>query len=95
MEVTLAFQIQNLIKSCLIYDANFQKYFETIYYYISIVIFYLGLIIAFLIIAIFHKYNDSGYSDKINSFGKQLAMHIAASNPISLTSDEIQKEIID
>ncbi len=34
-------------------------------------------------------------SDKINSFGKQLAMHIAASNPIALTSDSIQKEIID
>ena len=33
--------------------------------------------------------------DKINSFGKQLAMHIAASNPISLTTDKIQKEIID
>ena len=34
-------------------------------------------------------------SGKINSFGKQLAMHIAASNPIALTSDKIQKEIID
>jgi len=33
--------------------------------------------------------------DKVNSFGKQLAMHIAASNPIALTSDKIQKEIID
>ena len=28
-------------------------------------------------------------------FGKQLSMHIAASNPIALTSDKIQKEIID
>jgi len=34
-------------------------------------------------------------SDKINSFGKQLAMHIAASNPIALTSDKIEKEILD
>ena len=34
-------------------------------------------------------------SDKINSFGKQLAMHIAASNPIALTSEKIQKEILD
>jgi elongation factor Ts len=34
-------------------------------------------------------------SDKVNSFGKQLAMHIAATNPIALTSDKIQKEIID
>ncbi len=34
-------------------------------------------------------------SDKINLFGKQLAMHIAASNPIALTSDKIKQEIID
>jgi len=34
-------------------------------------------------------------SDKVIFFGKQLAMHIAASNPIALTSDKIQKEIID
>ena len=34
-------------------------------------------------------------SDKINIFGKQLAMHIAASNPIALTHDNINKEIID
>ena len=38
---------------------------------------------------------NSEESDKVNSFGKQLAMHIAASNPIALTSDKIQKEIID
>ena len=31
-------------------------------------------------------------SDMINSFGKQLAMHIAASNPIALTSDKIEKK---
>jgi len=34
-------------------------------------------------------------SEEINSFGKQLAMHIAASNPIALTSDKIEKETID
>ena len=34
-------------------------------------------------------------TEKANSFGKQLAMHIAASNPIALTSDKIRKEIID
>ncbi len=34
-------------------------------------------------------------NDKIKSFGKQLSMHIAASNPIALNSDEIQKEILD
>ena len=34
-------------------------------------------------------------SDNINLFGKQLAMHIAASNPIALTSEMIEKELID
>ena len=34
-------------------------------------------------------------SDTVNSFGKQLAMHIAASNPIALTSDKIEKDIMD
>ncbi len=34
-------------------------------------------------------------SEKIDVFGKQLAMHIAASNPIALTSDKIKKEVID
>ena len=34
-------------------------------------------------------------SEEINTFGKQLAMHIAASNPIALTSDKIEKETID
>ena len=34
-------------------------------------------------------------NDKINLFGKQLSMHIAASNPLALNSDEINQEIID
>ena len=34
-------------------------------------------------------------SDIINSFGKQLAMHVAASNPLALTSDDIDKEVIE
>ena len=34
-------------------------------------------------------------SKKIDLFGKQLSMHIAASNPISINSEEIKKEIID
>ena len=34
-------------------------------------------------------------SNKIDVFGKQLAMHIAASNPIALTSDKINQEILD
>ena len=32
--------------------------------------------------------------DKIDLFGKQLSMHIAASNPISVSSEEISKEIL-
>ena len=34
-------------------------------------------------------------SDIINIFGKQLAMHIAASNPIALSSNSISKQVID
>ena len=34
-------------------------------------------------------------SEKINLFGKQLSMHVAASNPIALNADEIDQEIID
>ena len=33
-------------------------------------------------------------SEKIKSFGKQLSMHIAASNPLSIDIDGIQNEII-
>lgn len=33
-------------------------------------------------------------NEKVKSFGKQLSMHIAASNPIALNSDEIQKDIL-
>ena len=33
-------------------------------------------------------------NDKISHFGKQLSMHIAASNPLALISDEISTEIL-
>ena len=33
--------------------------------------------------------------EKIKNFGKQLSMHIAASNPLALNSEKIDKEIID
>ena len=33
-------------------------------------------------------------NEQINSFGKQLSMHIAASNPIALNSNEIEIEIL-
>ena len=39
--------------------------------------------------------NQNDQSDKVASFGKQLAMHIAASNPIALTSDKISKDVLD
>ena len=39
--------------------------------------------------------NTSEKSDKIDLFGKQLSMHIAASNPIALNADLIDQEIID
>ena len=34
-------------------------------------------------------------SDTVKNFSKQLSMHIAASNPLALSSDEINQEIID
>ena len=34
-------------------------------------------------------------NDEINVFGKQLSMHIAASNPLALNSEDLDKEIID
>ena len=34
-------------------------------------------------------------SDTVKAFGKQLSMHIAASNPLALDSSSIDKEIID
>ena len=34
-------------------------------------------------------------NEQINSFGKQLSMHIAASNPIALNSDEINKDVLE
>ncbi len=34
-------------------------------------------------------------SEKVNLFGKQLSMHIAASNPMALSAEEIDPELID
>ena len=39
--------------------------------------------------------NINEKSDKIDLFGKQLSMHIAASNPIALNANEIDQELID
>ena len=37
----------------------------------------------------------SEINEKTDSFGKQLSMHIAASNPLALNSNEIKKDIIE
>ena len=34
-------------------------------------------------------------NDQINTFGKQLSMHIAASNPIALNSEGIQRDLLE
>ena len=39
--------------------------------------------------------NTKEKSDKIDLFGKQLSMHIAATNPIALNLNEINQELID
>ena len=39
--------------------------------------------------------STDGQSDKIDLFGKQLAMHIAALNPIALNSTDISQDLID
>ena len=36
----------------------------------------------------------SDYSETVKAFGKQLSMHIAASNPLALSSDLIDKDIL-
>ena len=36
----------------------------------------------------------SDNSDAVNAFGKQLSMHIAASNPLALSSDLIDKDVL-
>ena len=46
-------------------------------------------------IAVIASINAKEKSEKIDLFGKQLSMHIAASNPISDNPDEIKKEILD
>ena len=39
---------------------------------------------------------DNWYnSEELKSFGKQLSMHIAASNPLALTSDKIESNILE
>jgi len=46
-------------------------------------------------IAVVASINTKEKSKKIDLFGKQLTMHIAASNPISINPDGIKQEILD
>ena len=46
-------------------------------------------------LAVIATVRSSDKSEKIETFGKQLAMHIAASNPISINTDGISKVILD
>tara|TARA_Y100000996_G_scaffold411230_1_gene394983 strand:+ start:342 stop:1193 length:852 start_codon:yes stop_codon:yes gene_type:complete len=49
--------------------------------------------LAKLAVAVSLETNDK--SDEVKNFGKQLSMHIAASNPLALNKDSIEKSIID
>ena len=46
-------------------------------------------------LAVISSISSSDKNEKIDLFGKQLCMHIAASNPISINIDDIEKEILD
>ena len=46
-------------------------------------------------LAVIVSISSQDESEKVDLFGKQLAMHIAASNPLALSSDNIEKSIID
>jgi len=45
-------------------------------------------------LAVVVSLETSDNSDSVKSFGKQLAMHVAASNPLALSSDLIDKDIL-
>ena len=49
--------------------------------------------ISKLVVIVSLKTNEK--SEKIDLFGKQLSMHIAASNPLALNTDQIDQEVID
>ena len=46
-------------------------------------------------IAVIASINTNENSEKIDLFGKQLSMHIAASNPLSINPNDIKEEILD
>ena len=46
-------------------------------------------------LAVIVSISSQDENEKVDLFGKQLAMHIAASNPLALSPDNIEKSIID
>tara|TARA_B100001175_G_scaffold309721_1_gene311783 strand:- start:34 stop:885 length:852 start_codon:yes stop_codon:yes gene_type:complete len=46
-------------------------------------------------LAVVVSIETADHSDELKTFGKQLSMHIAASNPLALNSENISKEIIE
>lgn len=38
---------------------------------------------------------STGDKDKLNAIGRQIAMHIAATSPLAVTSDEVDKDVAD
>ena len=46
-------------------------------------------------LAVIVSLNSNDDNEKIELFGKQLAMHIAASNPLALSSDMIEPSVLD
>jgi len=46
-------------------------------------------------LAVLVSLESSKNLDKINVFGKQLSMHIAASNPLALTADKIDPKVLE
>ena len=46
-------------------------------------------------LAVIVSVNTQQNDDKVKTFGKQLAMHIAASNPLALTSVDIDEKVIN
>ncbi len=38
---------------------------------------------------------STGDKEKLNAFGKQLAMHIAATNPLSLSTDDLDADVVE
>jgi|TARA_B100001079_G_scaffold37196_1_gene28539 elongation factor Ts len=46
-------------------------------------------------LAVISSLRSAEKSEKVDTFGKQLSMHIAASNPLSINTSDIKKEILD